>query len=66
MPVLLWSTKNKRDSDLLCLVELFPGDNKPIWMHAEEKEERKGAAKEVSSGSEYGSWYKTATVDRFV
>uniref|UniRef100_A0A672K9Q6 Kinesin light chain n=1 Tax=Sinocyclocheilus grahami TaxID=75366 RepID=A0A672K9Q6_SINGR len=35
-------------------------DNKPIWMHAEEREESKGKRKD--SGL-YGSWYKACKVD---
>ena len=38
--------------------------NKPIWMHAEEREASAftGQAKETSHG-EYGAWYKAAKVD---
>ncbi|KAJ6656900.1 hypothetical protein lerEdw1_002901, partial [Lerista edwardsae] len=41
------------------------GDNKPIWMHAEEREESKGKCKEKDSApyGEYGSWYKACKVD---
>ncbi|XP_052353399.1 kinesin light chain 2-like isoform X1 [Oncorhynchus keta] len=38
-------------------------DNKPIWMHAEEREESKGKRKEASPCVEYGSWYKACKVD---
>ncbi|XP_072314745.1 kinesin light chain 2-like [Eucyclogobius newberryi] len=37
-------------------------DNKPIWMHAEEREESKGKRKE-GPYVEYGSWYKACKVD---
>ncbi|XP_064407990.1 kinesin light chain 2 isoform X2 [Latimeria chalumnae] len=39
------------------------GDNKPIWMHAEEREESKGKRKESALYGEYGSWYKACKVD---
>uniref|UniRef100_A0A8C1D1C4 Kinesin light chain n=1 Tax=Cyprinus carpio carpio TaxID=630221 RepID=A0A8C1D1C4_CYPCA len=35
-------------------------DNKPIWMHAEEREESKGKRKD---SGQYGSWYKACKVD---
>uniref|UniRef100_A0A4W5RN94 Kinesin light chain n=1 Tax=Hucho hucho TaxID=62062 RepID=A0A4W5RN94_9TELE len=38
-------------------------DNKPIWMHAEEREESKWKKKEASPCVEYGSWYKACKVD---
>ncbi|XP_019714054.1 kinesin light chain 2 isoform X1 [Hippocampus comes] len=38
-------------------------DNKPIWMHAEEREESKGKQKEAGPYTEYGSWYKACKVD---
>ncbi|XP_051921338.1 kinesin light chain 2 isoform X2 [Hippocampus zosterae] len=38
-------------------------DNKPIWMHAEEREESKGKRKEAGPYTEYGSWYKACKVD---
>ncbi|XP_077444307.1 kinesin light chain 2 [Stigmatopora argus] len=38
-------------------------DNKPIWMHAEEREESKGKRKEQGPYVEYGSWYKACKVD---
>ncbi|XP_056281946.1 kinesin light chain 1 isoform X3 [Pseudoliparis swirei] len=39
-------------------------ENKPIWMHAEEREEQsKGKQKEGSSFGEYGGWYKACKVD---
>ncbi|XP_065150452.1 kinesin light chain 2 [Paramisgurnus dabryanus] len=38
-------------------------DNKPIWMHAEEREESKGKRKESGPYGEYGSWYKACKVD---
>ncbi|XP_078314639.1 kinesin light chain-like isoform X6 [Crassostrea virginica] len=39
------------------------GDNKPIWMQAEEREENKGKSKEGSPLPEYGGWHKAAKVD---
>ncbi|XP_061699234.1 kinesin light chain 1 isoform X1 [Syngnathoides biaculeatus] len=40
------------------------GDNKPIWMHAEEREEQsKGKQKDGSPFGEYGGWYKACKVD---
>ncbi|XP_075884010.1 kinesin light chain 2 [Nelusetta ayraudi] len=36
-------------------------DNKPIWMHAEEREESK--RKDLAPYIEYGSWYKACKVD---
>uniref|UniRef100_A0A8C2X9A8 Kinesin light chain n=1 Tax=Cyclopterus lumpus TaxID=8103 RepID=A0A8C2X9A8_CYCLU len=39
-------------------------ENKPIWMHAEEREEQsKGKQKDGSSFGEYGGWYKACKVD---
>ncbi|XP_061619418.1 kinesin light chain 2-like isoform X1 [Phyllopteryx taeniolatus] len=38
-------------------------DNKPIWMHAEEREESKGEREEAGPYVEYGSWYKACKVD---
>ncbi|XP_053485555.1 kinesin light chain 2-like isoform X1 [Ictalurus furcatus] len=38
-------------------------DNKPIWMHAEEREESKGKKKDSGPYGEYGSWYKACKVD---
>uniref|UniRef100_A0A3B3X7Q1 Kinesin light chain n=1 Tax=Poecilia mexicana TaxID=48701 RepID=A0A3B3X7Q1_9TELE len=38
-------------------------DNKPIWMHAEEREESKSKQKESGPYVEYGSWYKACKVD---
>uniref|UniRef100_A0A672PRC9 Kinesin light chain n=1 Tax=Sinocyclocheilus grahami TaxID=75366 RepID=A0A672PRC9_SINGR len=38
-------------------------DNKPIWMHAEEREESKGKRKDSGPYGEYGSWYKACKVD---
>ncbi|XP_037531512.1 kinesin light chain 2 [Nematolebias whitei] len=38
-------------------------DNKPIWMHAEEREESKSKRKDSVSYVEYGSWYKACKVD---
>ncbi|XP_078792015.1 kinesin light chain 2 [Oryzias latipes] len=38
-------------------------DNKPIWMHAEEREESKGLRKDSGPYVEYGSWYKACKVD---
>ncbi|XP_071079542.1 kinesin light chain-like isoform X15 [Haliotis cracherodii] len=39
------------------------GENKPIWMRAEEREENKGKYKDGSPLPEYGSWHKAAKVD---
>uniref|UniRef100_A0A3Q3BDE6 Kinesin light chain n=1 Tax=Kryptolebias marmoratus TaxID=37003 RepID=A0A3Q3BDE6_KRYMA len=38
-------------------------DNKPIWMHAEEREESKSKRKDSIPYVEYGSWYKACKVD---
>ncbi|XP_063049591.1 kinesin light chain 1 [Engraulis encrasicolus] len=39
-------------------------ENKPIWMHAEEREElSKGKQKEECPFGEYGGWYKACKVD---
>uniref|UniRef100_W5MUU7 Kinesin light chain n=1 Tax=Lepisosteus oculatus TaxID=7918 RepID=W5MUU7_LEPOC len=39
-------------------------ENKPIWMHAEEREEQsKGKQKDGASFGEYGGWYKACKVD---
>uniref|UniRef100_A0A8C4ZE81 Kinesin light chain n=1 Tax=Gadus morhua TaxID=8049 RepID=A0A8C4ZE81_GADMO len=38
-------------------------DNKPIWMHAEEREESKGKRKDCGPAVEYGGWYKACKVD---
>ncbi|TRY83355.1 hypothetical protein DNTS_015074, partial [Danionella cerebrum] len=38
-------------------------DNKPIWMHAEEREESKGKRKDSGPYGEYGGWYKACKVD---
>uniref|UniRef100_A0A8C7YGE7 Kinesin light chain n=1 Tax=Oryzias sinensis TaxID=183150 RepID=A0A8C7YGE7_9TELE len=39
-------------------------ENKPIWMHAEEREEKsKGKQKDSSPFGEYGGWYKACKVD---
>ncbi|XP_041668368.1 kinesin light chain 1 isoform X6 [Cheilinus undulatus] len=39
-------------------------ENKPIWMHAEEREEQsKGKQKDGSPFGEYGGWYKACKVD---
>ncbi|XP_069036568.1 kinesin light chain 2 isoform X2 [Lepisosteus oculatus] len=38
-------------------------DNKPIWMHAEEREESKGKRRDTGPYGEYGSWYKACKVD---
>ncbi|XP_056151187.1 kinesin light chain 1 isoform X2 [Lampris incognitus] len=39
-------------------------ENKPIWMHAEEREEQsKGKQKDGSQFGEYGGWYKACKVD---
>uniref|UniRef100_A0A0B7AIR4 Kinesin light chain n=1 Tax=Arion vulgaris TaxID=1028688 RepID=A0A0B7AIR4_9EUPU len=40
------------------------GENKPIWMRAEEREENKGKSKEGGNPvPEYGGWHKNARVD---
>ncbi|KAK3092393.1 hypothetical protein FSP39_002276 [Pinctada imbricata] len=39
------------------------GENKPIWMQAEEREENKGKIKDGSPIPEYGGWHKAAKVD---
>ncbi|XP_052770287.1 kinesin light chain-like isoform X8 [Mya arenaria] len=39
------------------------GDNKPIWMQAEEREENKGKLKDGQTAPEYGAWHKTTKVD---
>uniref|UniRef100_A0A8C6WWD5 Kinesin light chain n=1 Tax=Neogobius melanostomus TaxID=47308 RepID=A0A8C6WWD5_9GOBI len=39
-------------------------ENKPIWMHAEEREEQsKGKPKDGAPFGEYGGWYKACKVD---
>uniref|UniRef100_A0A4W4EF83 Kinesin light chain n=1 Tax=Electrophorus electricus TaxID=8005 RepID=A0A4W4EF83_ELEEL len=38
-------------------------ENKPIWMHAEEREESKGKQKDGSLFGDYGGWYKACKVD---
>uniref|UniRef100_A0A674DWG4 Kinesin light chain n=1 Tax=Salmo trutta TaxID=8032 RepID=A0A674DWG4_SALTR len=39
-------------------------ENKPIWMHAEEREEQsKGKQQDSSPFAEYGGWYKACKVD---
>uniref|UniRef100_A0A5G2RH00 Kinesin light chain n=1 Tax=Sus scrofa TaxID=9823 RepID=A0A5G2RH00_PIG len=49
-------------------LEIYPpflpsGDNKPIWMHAEEREESKDKRRDSTPYGEYGSWYKACKVD---
>ncbi|XP_060014547.1 kinesin light chain 2 isoform X3 [Lagenorhynchus albirostris] len=39
------------------------GNNKPIWMHAEEREESKDKRRDSTPYGEYGSWYKACKVD---
>ncbi|XP_052106509.1 kinesin light chain-like isoform X31 [Mytilus californianus] len=39
------------------------GDNKPIWMQAEEREEHKGKLKYGTPMPEYGGWHTTAKID---
>lgn len=41
-----------------------PGDNKPIWQVAEEREENKHLQKENAPYGEYGGWHKAAKVTR--
>ncbi|XP_016133546.1 kinesin light chain 1-like [Sinocyclocheilus grahami] len=51
---------------MLFLCPWFPpaDENKPIWMHAEEREEQsKGKQKDGSLFGEYGGWYKACKVD---
>ncbi|CAC5374067.1 KLC [Mytilus coruscus] len=38
------------------------GDNKPIWMQAEEREENKGKLKDGTPMPEYGGWRTTAKI----
>lgn len=42
---------------------IFPGDNKPIWQVAEEREENKAKNRENAPYGEYGGWHKAAKVD---
>ncbi|XP_058236247.1 kinesin light chain 1b isoform X1 [Hemibagrus wyckioides] len=37
--------------------------NKPIWMHAEEREESKGKHRDNTPYGEYGGWYKACKVN---
>ncbi|XP_038620384.1 kinesin light chain 2 isoform X2 [Tachyglossus aculeatus] len=39
------------------------GDNKPIWMHAEEREESKDRQDDSTLHGEYSSWYRASKVD---
>ncbi|KAJ8248378.1 hypothetical protein GJAV_G00241390 [Gymnothorax javanicus] len=39
-------------------------ENKPIWMHAEEREEMKGRHRDNTPYGEYGGWYKSCKVNR--
>ncbi|KAK7103685.1 hypothetical protein V1264_018537 [Littorina saxatilis] len=39
------------------------GENKPIWMRAEEREENKGKNKDGAPLPDYGSWHKASKVD---
>ncbi|KAL4237468.1 Kinesin light chain 1 [Mactra antiquata] len=39
------------------------GDNKPIWMQAEEREENMGKYKDGQTPPEYGAWHKASKVD---
>ncbi|KAL8611109.1 hypothetical protein ACOMHN_064399 [Nucella lapillus] len=39
------------------------GENKPIWMRAEEREENKGKNKDIPPLPDYGSWHKASKVD---
>ncbi|XP_070579000.1 kinesin light chain 1-like isoform X5 [Ptychodera flava] len=43
--------------------EFGAGDEKPIWMQAEEREEGKGKGKDNAPYGEYGGWHKAAKVD---
>uniref|UniRef100_A0A6Q2Y875 Kinesin light chain n=1 Tax=Esox lucius TaxID=8010 RepID=A0A6Q2Y875_ESOLU len=38
-------------------------ENKPIWMHAEEREESKGKNRDNTPYGEYGGWYKACKVN---
>ncbi|CAH1791618.1 unnamed protein product [Owenia fusiformis] len=38
-------------------------DSKPIWVHAEEREENKGKNKDNTPYGDYGGWHKAAKVD---
>ncbi|TRZ01142.1 hypothetical protein DNTS_007862 [Danionella cerebrum] len=38
-------------------------ENKPIWMHAEEREESKGKLADGNHYGEYGGWYKACKVN---
>uniref|UniRef100_A0AAQ5YX57 Kinesin light chain n=1 Tax=Amphiprion ocellaris TaxID=80972 RepID=A0AAQ5YX57_AMPOC len=59
---LLCQNQGKYDEGFFfCLY--FSDDNKPIWMHAEEREESKGKRKDSGPYVEYGSWYKACKVD---
>ncbi|KAI4896853.1 hypothetical protein NFI96_016917, partial [Prochilodus magdalenae] len=42
---------------------IVDAENKPIWMHAEEKEENKGLAHEDPHYSEQMAWYKASKVN---
>ncbi|XP_061407465.1 kinesin light chain 1-like isoform X1 [Lethenteron reissneri] len=41
------------------------GENKPIWVHAEEREQSKGKQKEALPCGEYGGWYKSGKIDSY-
>uniref|UniRef100_A0A4W4FX53 Kinesin light chain n=1 Tax=Electrophorus electricus TaxID=8005 RepID=A0A4W4FX53_ELEEL len=53
----------KTKNNLVRAPHLSHNDNKPIWMHAEEREESKGKKKDSGPYGEYGSWYKACKVD---
>ena len=63
---LLLTIDTTRFSFCAALLFSFLGDNKPIWMHAEEREENKGKYKDNVPYADYGGWHKNAKVDRFV
>uniref|UniRef100_A0A8C5W1C6 Kinesin light chain n=1 Tax=Microcebus murinus TaxID=30608 RepID=A0A8C5W1C6_MICMU len=54
-----------KEAEPLCkrALEIREKENKPIWMHAEEREECKGKQKDGTSFGEYGGWYKACKVD---
>ncbi|XP_062051784.1 LOW QUALITY PROTEIN: kinesin light chain 2 [Lepus europaeus] len=39
------------------------GDNKPIWMHLQQRSERRDKCRDSAPYGEYGSWYKACKVD---
>ncbi|MGH0142203.1 UNVERIFIED_CONTAM: hypothetical protein FKN15_077839 [Acipenser sinensis] len=50
--------------NILALVySVLRRDNKPIWMHAEEREESKDKRRDTGVYGEYGSWHKACKVN---